>query len=111
MVDKLIDEASIDKFTLHDLRRTLRTIMSRCGYDDEIQKMCVGQKPRTGIDEIYNHDEKWIIRRMAFDAAHDYIAELIGAPREANVVRLFRNPVKNELLERLKAHHAAIGAV
>ena len=44
MVARLIKEAEVARFTMHDLRRTLRTIMSRCGYDNEIQRLCVGQK-------------------------------------------------------------------
>jgi len=80
MVARLIKEAEVARFTMHDLRRTLRTIMSRCGYDNEIQRLCVGQKPR-GIDQVYNHDEQWIIRKMAFEATHDYIAQLVGAER------------------------------
>jgi len=79
--------------------------MSRCGYDNEIQRLCVGQKPR-GIDQVYNHDEQWIIRKMAFEAAHDYIAELVGAKRAGKVVRLQRtnplDPIKAELLGRLR---------
>jgi integrase len=74
MVNRLVKEARVAKFTMHDLRRSLRTVMSRCGYDNEIQRLCVGQKP-SGIDQVYNHDEQWIIRKMAFEAAHDYIAE------------------------------------
>jgi integrase len=73
MVNRLVKEAGVARFTMHDLRRSLRTIMSRCGYDNEIQRLCVGQKP-LGIDQVYNHDEQWIIRKMAFEAAHDYIA-------------------------------------
>lgn len=92
---------------------SLRTIMSRCGYDNEIQRLCVGQKPG-GIDQVYNHDEQWIIRKMAFEAAHDYIAELVGAERTGKVVRLQRtNPldlIKAELLGRLREHFAAGGA-
>lgn len=84
MVKRLIKEAEVDKFTMHDLRRSLRTIMSRCGYDNEIQRLCVGQKPG-GIDQVYNHDEQWIIRKMAFEAAHDYIPELVGAERTGKV--------------------------
>ena len=61
-----------------DLRRSLRTVMSRCGYDNEIQRLRVGQK-RRGIDQAYNHDEQWIIHKIAFEAAHDYTAELVGA--------------------------------
>jgi integrase len=46
MVNRLIKEADVAKFTMHDLRRSLRTIMSRCGYDNEIQRLCVGQNGR-----------------------------------------------------------------
>ncbi|MFQ3456470.1 integrase arm-type DNA-binding domain-containing protein [Bradyrhizobium sp. UFLA01-814] len=110
MVNRLIKEAGVAKFTMHDLRRSLRTIMSRCGYDNEIQRLCVGQKP-SGIDQVYNHDEQWIIRKMAFEAAHDYIAELVGAMRVGKVVRLQRtnplDPIKAELLGRLREHYAA----
>ena len=110
MVNRLVKEAAVAKFTMHDLRRSLRTVMSRCGYDNEIQRLCVGQKPR-GIDQVYNHDEQWIIRKMAFEAAHDYIAQLVGAERVGKVVRLQRtNPldsIKAELLGRLREHYAA----
>ncbi|MGY3582895.1 integrase [Bradyrhizobium sp. USDA 4341] len=110
MVNRLVEEAGVAKFTMHDLRRSLRTIMSRCGYDNEIQRLCVGQKP-SGIDQVYNHDEQWIIRKMAFEAAHDYIAELVGAMRVGKVVRLQRtnplDPIKAELLGRLREHYAA----
>ncbi|MFB9268601.1 tyrosine-type recombinase/integrase [Bradyrhizobium erythrophlei] len=110
MVNRLVKEAAVAKFTMHDLRRSLRTIMSRCGYDNEIQRLCVGQKP-SGIDQVYNHDEQWIIRKMAFEAAHDYIAELVGAKRVGKIVRLQRtnplDPIKAELLGRLRVHYAA----
>ena len=78
MANRLIREARVAKFTMHDLRRSLRTAMSRCGYDNEIQRLCVGQK-LGGIDQVYNHEEQWIICKMAFEAAHDYVAKLVGA--------------------------------
>jgi integrase len=110
LVNQLIREASVARFTLHDLRRTLRTVLSRCGYDNEIQRLCVGQKPR-GIDAVYNLDEQWVIRKMAFEAAHDYIAELVEEKRGDRVVRIKRaaNPldsVKQGLLNRLREHYA-----
>jgi integrase len=111
LVDRLVEEAGVAKFTMHDLRRTLRTIMSRCGYDDQIQRACVGQKAAT-FDAIYNRDDGWFIRRCAFDAAHDYIAALIGGKRVDNVISFQRaknpqNKLKLELLERLRQHQAA----
>lgn len=59
----------------------------------------------------HTRDEQWIIRKMAFEAAHDYIAELVGAKRVGKVVRLQRtnplDPIKAELLGRLREHYAA----
>jgi integrase len=105
-VAKLIERAGVAKFTLHDLRRTLRTIMSRCGYDNEIQRLCVGQKSH-GIDAIYNLDEQWQIRKMAFEAAHAYITAVIRGCSTDSVVWMQRasnpqNRFKAQLLERLR---------
>jgi integrase len=110
LLNRLVEEAGTAKWTMHDLRRSLRTIMSKCGFDNDVQRLCVGQKPK-GIDAVYNKDEQWIIRRMAFTAAHDFIAALVEGKATSNVVRLARasnpqNRIKTELLERLREHHA-----
>jgi hypothetical protein len=67
----------------------LPTIASRCGYDNDIQRLCVGQKPK-GIDAVYNKDEQWIVRKMALEAAHSHTAAVIDGERTNNVVRLQR---------------------
>jgi integrase len=110
-LDRLIEEAGTAKWTMHDLRRSLRTIMSKCGFDNDIQRLCVGQKPK-GIDAVYNLDERWVIRKLAFEHAHAYIAALIAGEATSNVVRLARannpqNKLKAELLDRLREHHTA----
>jgi hypothetical protein len=101
-------EASGVNFNLHDLRKTLRTTMSQCGFDNTIQRLCVGQKVR-GIDAIYNHDEQWTIRKLAFEAVHDYIAELVGEKRSGKkIVRLNPlNKMRAELLGRLHELNAS----
>jgi integrase len=109
LVAKLVEEAGTAPWTLHDLRRTTRTLMSRCGYDDAIGRLCVGQKA-PHLDQIYNKDEQWTIRRMAFEAVHSYLAALIEGGKVDNVVRLQRaqnprNAMKIELLNRLREHH------
>ena len=66
-------------------------------------------KSRGGIDQVYNHDEQWIIRKMAFEAAHDYIAELVGAKQVGKGLQRTHplDPIKAELLARLREHYAA----
>ncbi|MBB4376362.1 hypothetical protein GGD61_000996 [Bradyrhizobium sp. SBR1B] len=49
---------------------------------------CVSGKGQAEIDQVYNHDEQWIIRNMAFQAAHNHIAEWVGAKRVGKIVRL-----------------------
>ncbi|MGV7216000.1 tyrosine-type recombinase/integrase [Bradyrhizobium sp. UFLA05-112] len=110
LVDRLVKESGTAKWTMHDLRRTLRTVMSKCGYDNDIQRLCIGQKPR-GIDQVYNKDEAWAIRKMAFEAAHAYIAAVIEGKSTEAVLKHQRavnpqNARKIELLARLAALHA-----
>ena len=110
LVNKLIEEAGTAKWTMHDLRRSLRTVMSKCGYDNDVQRLCVGQKPK-GIDAVYNLDEQWAIRKMAFEAAHSYLSAAIEGRSTDAVVKHQRatNPAnarKIELLARLAALHA-----
>jgi|GEM_PF-2038213 len=107
LVPKLRKASGVN-FRMHDLRRTLRTAMSQCGYDNTVQRLCVGQKV-PGIDGIYNKNEQWVIRSLAFESVHDHFAELIGAKRgDKNIVRLNPlNKVKAELLGRLHEFNAS----
>jgi integrase len=110
LLRRLIEEAGTAPWTMHDLRRSLRSIMNKCGYDNEIQRLCVGQKPR-GIDAVYNLDEQWVVRKMAFEAAHRYLAAAIegkstDAVRKHEKANNPQNARKLELLARLAALHA-----
>ena len=107
---QLIKEAGVEKFTPHDLRRTLRTVMSRCGYDDQVQRACIGQAAPS-FDQIYNRDEGWQVRRWAFESAHAYLSAVVEGRNAADVVAYERatNPLgsrKAELLAKLAALHA-----
>lgn len=107
---QLIKEAGVEKFTPHDLRRTARTVMSRCGYDDQVQRACIGQAAPS-FDQIYNRDEGWQVRRWAFESAHAYLSAVVEGRTAADVVAYERatNPLgsrKAELLAKLAALHA-----
>jgi integrase len=102
LVARLVREAGVAKFTMHDLRRTLRSMMTDCGViDNDLQRLCIGQKPEKNLDAIYNLSEAWAVRKLIFDIVHDHIAKLVGGPRGENVVRLYKDPMKHELLKRL----------
>jgi integrase len=69
------------KFRLHDLRRTVRTLMSRCGVPEDIAELAIGHL-RRGLVATYNKDTAWSARTDAFQAVSAHIAGLIsgGAP-------------------------------
>jgi integrase len=109
-LERLIGCAGVAHFTPHDLRRTVRTIMSQCGYDDAIQRAAIGQASPS-LDQVYNMDEKWALRKMAFEACHDYMRACIEGRDTAAVVKRQRannlqNAMKLKLLARLVALHA-----
>jgi len=71
--DKLIKEAGTAKWTMHDLRRTCVTALSRLGYSDETQKLVIGQRVGDELSVTYNRDPRWDLRKAATDAYHRYI--------------------------------------
>jgi integrase len=68
-------------FKLHDLRRTVRTLMSRCGVPEEAAELAVGHV-RRGLIAIYNKDDGWTSRASAFELVSAHVAQLVsgGAP-------------------------------
>jgi integrase len=77
-----------DRWTLHDLRRTARTLLSRAGVDVDIAERCLGHSVR-GVRGIYDrhpyHDEM----RSAFEALSAQIERIVNPPL-AEVVQLRR---------------------
>lgn len=77
MLPPLIKSAGIGKWSLHDLRRTCRTLMSRCGIAEAAAELAVGHA-RAALIAIYNRDEQWNARVHAFEKVDAHIAQLIG---------------------------------
>ncbi|WP_424360983.1 tyrosine-type recombinase/integrase [Methylocystis parvus] len=67
---KTTKAAGVD-FSLHDLRRTFRTGLSRLGVDDDTAEIALG-RARTNLEAIYNRDDALTALREAFElwAAH-----------------------------------------
>jgi integrase len=75
-------------FTLHDLRRTCRTLMSRLGVDPDIGELAIGHK-RKGLERLYNFDQAWQLRCEAFAKVSDHVAQLLSlAAEEGKVVAI-----------------------
>ena len=78
-----LQRASGVAFTLHDLRRTCRTLMSQLGVESDIAELAIGHK-RKGP---YNFDEAWKLRCDAFAMVSEHVADLVGrASAESEVL-------------------------
>ncbi len=77
---KLIADANIGHFTLHDCRRSTRTLMSRLGVAEADAEAAIGHI-RGGLVSIYNHDQRWPGRVDAFEKVSDHVARLVGCAR------------------------------
>ena len=86
-VEALQHASGVD-FTLHDLRRTCRTLMSRLGVESDIAELAIGHK-RTGLERLYNFDEAWRLRCEGFAKVSDHVAQLLNlAAEEGKVVTI-----------------------
>jgi integrase len=74
-------------FTLHDLRRTVRTGLSRLGVPDETAEMVLGHLPQ-GIARVYNLHDRLEEKRIALAAWALHVQSI--ADDTSNVVQLAR---------------------
>lgn len=76
LVRTLVNASGVH-FTLHDLRRSTRTMMSRLDVDQDIAELSIGHV-RTGLVAIYNKDEVWAKRAEAFARVSDHVSALVA---------------------------------
>jgi integrase len=74
------DAASgVSGWTLHDLRRTARTLMSRAGVNSDHAEQCLGHL-LSGVRKTYNRDDFKQQKRIAFDALAALIERIVNPP-------------------------------
>ena len=72
---RIIDDAGAGHWTLHDLRRTCRTLMSRLGVAEPIAEAAIGHV-KASLVGLYNLDQQWAARVGAFERVSDHIARI-----------------------------------
>jgi integrase len=82
LVPRAQRESSVD-FRLHDLRRTGRTIMSRCGVAEDVAELAIGHL-RRGLVGTYNKDSAWAARVDAFERVSIHIATVVAKSDDAS---------------------------
>jgi integrase len=80
------DGMALDPWTLHDLRRTARTLMARAGVRPDVAERVVGHVIR-GVEGIYDRHTYEDQKRAALEALSRLIADILD-PMPANVVPL-----------------------
>jgi integrase len=85
---KRLDKASgVGEWTLHDLRRTARSLLSRVGVDSNVAERCLGHVIG-GVRGVYDRHEYLTEKRRAFEALAGLIERILD-PQE-NVIALAR---------------------
>jgi hypothetical protein len=88
LVATLKDASSVD-VELHDLRRTVRTLMSRLGVAEDIAELAIGHQ-RADLVARYNKDAAWQARVEAFEKVSAHISALLAeaAADRSNVIAM-----------------------
>jgi integrase len=84
--DKL---CGVTGWTIHDLRRTARTLLARAGVRDEIAEQCLGHIIK-GVNKVYNRHAYSAEKLQAFEALAGQIERIINP--QPNVV-----PMRSEI--------------
>ena len=67
----------MENWTLHDLRRTARTLLARAGVRDEIAKRCLGHVIK-GVEKVYNRYSYIEEKRAAFEALAGLVSRILN---------------------------------
>jgi integrase len=91
--DALQKRSGTEGWTLHDLRRTARSLMSRAGVPVDHAERCLAHVIG-GIRGVYDHHEFYSEKKAAFEALAALIERIVHPPGE-NVVSLSERPRAN----------------
>jgi integrase len=84
---RAFDEASgVRDYTLHDLRRTTRTLMSRAGVDKDHAERCLGHVI-PGVRGVYDRHEYHAEKHQAYEALAALVERIVSGT-QAGVVQL-----------------------
>jgi integrase len=86
---KQFDSAcGVTGWTLHDLRRTARSLLSRAGVNSDHAERCLGHV-LGGVRGVYDRHEYYAEKRQAFEALAALIERIVNPP-PANVIEIGR---------------------
>jgi integrase len=71
------DDAHLPRWTLHDLRRTARTLMTEAGIPSDHAEACLGHVVK-GVEGTYNRHSYRDEKRVAFEKLAELVARVVG---------------------------------
>jgi integrase len=81
-----LDEASgVNGWTLHDLRRTSRSLLARAGVTSEVAERCLGHI-LGGVEGTYNRHSYHAEMRRAYETLAGTIERIVNPPPEGKVI-------------------------
>jgi Phage integrase central domain/Arm DNA-binding domain/Phage integrase family len=84
---RLGNMATENRWSLHDLRRTARSLLTRCRVDRDVAEAVLGHKLR-GVEAVYNRHEFFDEKAHALAALANLIEEIInGSPDKVVPIR------------------------
>jgi hypothetical protein len=83
VMKKEIDKASgVTNWTLHDLRRTARTLLSGCvGVSVDVVELCIGHTKK-GVRGVYDQHDYISEMRMAFEKLAARVEMVVNPPAD-----------------------------
>ncbi|QGS49000.1 MULTISPECIES: tyrosine-type recombinase/integrase [Shewanella] len=85
--ENLLGKAGVEHFTVHDLRRTCRTLLASLKVPPHIAERCLNHKLK-GIEGTYNHHDYLEERREALDKLAALISPIIN--NQTNVISFIK---------------------
>lgn len=85
---RLDPDAKLERWVIHDLRRTARTLLSRAGIDPDVAERCLGHKIG-GIRGTYDRHRFENEKRAAFEALAAQVQRIVDP--QPNVIPLERS--------------------
>lgn len=72
---------------LHDLRRSMRTVMPKLGVTSEVAELCMCHTKK-GVEAVYDHHAYRDEKRQAFGRWASHVAGLVNPPAATNVTSI-----------------------
>jgi integrase len=69
----------LENWTLHDLRRTARSLLARAGVSTEVAEECLGHK-RKGVEGVYNRYAYAVEMKAAYEDLAELIQWIVNPP-------------------------------